>query len=95
MLTDAAGNGVKNTIINDDIACHTARAIQWAQKLDTYAALSEKDLFDVEYWELEQVTKKKLICFTASFTTYAALSEKDFFDVECTGSWSSHAPLNH
>ena len=58
MLTDAAGNGVKNTIINDDIACHTARAIQWAQKLDTYAALSEKDLFDVEYWELEQAKKK-------------------------------------
>ena len=58
MLTYAAGNGVKNTIINDDIACHTARAIQWAQKLDTYAALSEKDLFDVEYWELEQAKKK-------------------------------------
>lgn len=37
-----------------DLARHTARAIQWAERLGGWRALPEKDLFEVEYWELEQ-----------------------------------------
>jgi rhamnose utilization protein RhaD (predicted bifunctional aldolase and dehydrogenase)/NAD(P)-dependent dehydrogenase (short-subunit alcohol dehydrogenase family) len=40
--------------IVSDIARHTARAIQWGEALGGWRALPEKDIFDVEYWELEQ-----------------------------------------
>jgi len=55
----AAGAGVKQTKIVDDIARHTSRAIQWAGKCSCYQCLGEKDLFDVEYWELEQAKLRK------------------------------------
>ncbi|EKX39060.1 hypothetical protein GUITHDRAFT_143855 [Guillardia theta CCMP2712] len=54
-----AGIGVKQTKINDDIAKHTSRAIMWAGKFSCYCCLGEKDLFDVEYWELEQAKLRK------------------------------------
>lgn len=41
-----------------DIARHTARSIQWAEALGGWRALSEKELFEVEYWELEQAKIK-------------------------------------
>lgn len=37
-----------------DIARHTARAIQWGEALGGWRALGAKEIFDVEYWELEQ-----------------------------------------
>lgn len=37
-----------------DITEHTIAAIQWAESLGGWRALSEQELFDVEYWELEQ-----------------------------------------
>jgi len=40
--------------IVSDIARHTVRAIQWGEALSGWRALPAKDIFDVEYWELEQ-----------------------------------------
>jgi len=37
-----------------DIASHTIAAIQWAEQLGGWRALHERDVFAVEYWELEQ-----------------------------------------
>jgi rhamnose utilization protein RhaD (predicted bifunctional aldolase and dehydrogenase)/NAD(P)-dependent dehydrogenase (short-subunit alcohol dehydrogenase family) len=48
------GATVREADIVVDIARHTARAIQWAERLGGWRALPEQDLFDVEYWELEQ-----------------------------------------
>lgn len=48
------GATVKDADIVVDLARHTARAIQWAERLGGWRALPEKDLFEVEYWELEQ-----------------------------------------
>jgi len=42
-----------------DISKHTIKAIQWGEALGGWQALPEKDLFDVEYWELEQAKLKK------------------------------------
>jgi len=42
-----------------DIAEHTVDAIRWAEKLGGWVALPERDLFDMEYWELEQAKLKK------------------------------------
>jgi len=52
--TVAFGGSVGDADIITDIARHTVRAIQWAESLGGWRALPEKDLFDVEYWELEQ-----------------------------------------
>jgi len=52
--TLAFGHRVKDTEIVSDIVTHTIRAIQWAQALGGWKALSEKELFSMEYWELEQ-----------------------------------------
>ncbi len=41
-----------------DIARHTTRAIALAEQLGGWQALPENDLFDVEYWELEQAKLK-------------------------------------
>ncbi len=42
-----------------DITEHTVRAIQTAEQLGGWKPLSEKNIFDVEYWELEQAKLKK------------------------------------
>ena len=49
-----AGRSVGDAAIARDIALHTIDAIERAELLDRWVALSEGDLFDVEYWELEQ-----------------------------------------
>jgi rhamnose utilization protein RhaD (predicted bifunctional aldolase and dehydrogenase)/NAD(P)-dependent dehydrogenase (short-subunit alcohol dehydrogenase family) len=41
-----------------DITRHTVRAIQWGEALGGWQALPYRDLFDVEYWELEQAKLK-------------------------------------
>jgi rhamnose utilization protein RhaD (predicted bifunctional aldolase and dehydrogenase)/NAD(P)-dependent dehydrogenase (short-subunit alcohol dehydrogenase family) len=54
----ALGATGKDAAIVGDIARHTMRAIGWAESLGGWRALPEKDLFEVEYWELEQVKLK-------------------------------------
>ena len=41
-----------------DIAEHTAKVVQHSEALGGWKALSAKDVFDVEYWELEQAKLK-------------------------------------
>ena len=48
-----AGN-CKRLQIVQDISAHTLKAIQQAEALGGWQALPQQDLFDVEYWELEQ-----------------------------------------
>ncbi|MDP1931011.1 MAG: bifunctional aldolase/short-chain dehydrogenase [Gammaproteobacteria bacterium] len=42
-----------------DISAHTVKAIQWAEALGGWVALPKQDLFDIEYWELEQAKLKR------------------------------------
>ena len=42
-----------------DITSHTIAAIQWAEALGGWRALHERDVFAVEYWELEQAKLAK------------------------------------
>lgn len=53
------GKSIKEADIIRDIVQHTYRCIQWAEALEGYRSLPEKDLFEVEYWELEQAKLKK------------------------------------
>ncbi|MEJ7587452.1 MAG: SDR family NAD(P)-dependent oxidoreductase [Ferruginibacter sp.] len=48
------GRTAKDAQIVADIYHHTIDIMQWADGLGGYKALSAKDIFDVEYWELEQ-----------------------------------------
>lgn len=43
-----------------DIVAHTVKAIQCGEQLGGWQALPEKDIFELEYWELEQAKLKKL-----------------------------------
>jgi len=53
------GKSIKEANIIADIYQHTIDIIQRAEKLGGYQALPAKDIFDVEYWELEQAKLKK------------------------------------
>lgn len=53
------GRSIKDANINRDIVRHTVQAIKTAEQLDTWQALDEKSIFDMEYWELEQAKLKK------------------------------------
>ena len=52
--TLAFGRSVKETTIISDIIGHTRKTIQQVEDWSSWKALPEKDLFEVEYWELEQ-----------------------------------------
>jgi len=52
------GKNVKEALIVKDIYTHTIKIIKQATELGGYIALPEKDIFDVEYWELEQAKLK-------------------------------------
>ena len=52
--TVSFGNTPKAVNIVADIIAHTVAAQQWAAALDGWQALPQSDLFDMEYWELEQ-----------------------------------------
>jgi rhamnose utilization protein RhaD (predicted bifunctional aldolase and dehydrogenase)/NAD(P)-dependent dehydrogenase (short-subunit alcohol dehydrogenase family) len=52
------GTSLKEARIISDIARHTIKAIEQAQQLGGWRALPERDLFDMEYWELEQAKLK-------------------------------------
>ena len=50
----------KRLNIVSDIVQHTVRAIQWGEHLGGWTALPQSDIFDVEYWELEQAKLKRM-----------------------------------
>ncbi|VAX13519.1 Short-chain dehydrogenase [hydrothermal vent metagenome] len=52
-------NTVSALGIIDDINQHTMKGILQAEKLGGWRALPEKDIFELEYWELEQAKLKK------------------------------------
>lgn len=49
----------KRLAVISDIMDHTVKAVQMGETLGKWAPLNEKDLFEVEYWELEQAKLKK------------------------------------
>jgi len=49
---------VKRLNIVADIYTHTLQAIQWGEAMGGWTALPHQDLFDLEYWELEQAKLK-------------------------------------
>ena len=53
------GKNARECDIIADIYQHTIEIIQRAESLGGYRALPAKDIFDVEYWELEQAKLKK------------------------------------
>lgn len=55
----AFGRNKKEVTIINDIYDHTIKAIQQGEKLGGWKALAPKDLFELEYWELEQAKLKK------------------------------------
>jgi len=57
--TIAFGASVKEANIIADIAAHTCEAIQKAECLGGWQALPEEDIFEVEYWDLEQAKLRK------------------------------------
>ena len=57
--TLAFENSIKGAEIVADLVEHTTKGIQWGEALGGWCALPEKDIFDIEYWELEQAKLKK------------------------------------
>jgi len=57
--TIAFGRRVMETIVVSEIVHHTIRAIQWGEAIGGWKALSEKKIFDMEYWELQQGKLRK------------------------------------
>lgn len=57
--TIAFGTTPKECRIIDDIARHTRRAIQSAEAFGGWSALSPRDIFELEYWSLEQAKLAK------------------------------------
>ena len=52
------GSNANKTSVVSDILDHTIKAVQWGEALGGWQALSEKEIFDIEYWELEQAKLK-------------------------------------
>ena len=52
-----SANTKKKKIISDMVE-HTIRAIQWGEALGGWTVLSEGEIFELEYWELEQAKLK-------------------------------------
>ncbi|MGI8604152.1 MAG: bifunctional aldolase/short-chain dehydrogenase [Verrucomicrobiales bacterium] len=52
------GSDVKEASIVADIAHHTCHTVQAAEALGGWRALPEKDIFAIEYWDLEQAKLK-------------------------------------
>lgn len=57
--TLAFGQSVKETIVVADIIRHTIRAIQYGEALGGWKFLSEKQMFEMEYWELQQTKLRR------------------------------------
>jgi rhamnose utilization protein RhaD (predicted bifunctional aldolase and dehydrogenase)/NAD(P)-dependent dehydrogenase (short-subunit alcohol dehydrogenase family) len=54
------GINAKRLGICSDIIDHTVKAIQWGEQLGGWQALPEQDIFELEYWELEQAKLKNM-----------------------------------
>jgi len=55
----AAGRSAKDAAIVAELYQHSMQVMQRAQALGGYRALPSRDLFEVEYWDLEQVKLRK------------------------------------
>ena len=55
----AIGRSAKEAAIVEEIYEHTIDVILRAEALDAYHALPAQDIFDVEYWDLEQAKLRK------------------------------------
>ena len=53
------GRTAKDARIVHDLYAHTIEVILRATALGGYQALPERDIFDVEYWDLEQAKLRK------------------------------------
>jgi rhamnose utilization protein RhaD (predicted bifunctional aldolase and dehydrogenase) len=53
------GRNSREAGIVADIYRHTIEIIQRAERLGGWQALPERDIFEVEYWELEQAKLRK------------------------------------
>ncbi|MBH10786.1 MAG: bifunctional aldolase/short-chain dehydrogenase [Candidatus Marinimicrobia bacterium] len=53
------GTSIKDARVVYDINKHTVRAMQTSDNLEHWKPISFKDLFNIEYWELEQAKLKK------------------------------------
>jgi len=53
------GDTLKDANIVADIAQHTAATVGLAQRVGNWEPLPEKDIFEIEYWELEQAKLRK------------------------------------
>lgn len=54
------GRDWREALIVADLAAHTVRAILWGEGLGGWRPLQEEDVFDVEYWELQQAKIERL-----------------------------------
>jgi len=52
------GTSLKEANVISDHAFHTYRTVQWAEASGGWKPLNDKDVFDVEYWSLEQAKLK-------------------------------------
>ncbi|MER8576072.1 bifunctional aldolase/short-chain dehydrogenase [Mesorhizobium sp. M1338] len=57
----AAGATRKNALVGADVAEATIDVITKAEGIESFEALPEADLFDIEYWSLEQVKLTKQV----------------------------------
>jgi NAD(P)-dependent dehydrogenase (short-subunit alcohol dehydrogenase family) len=55
----AAGRSVKDARIVEELYDHTIDVILRAEALGGWSAVAERDLFEIEYWDLEQAKLKK------------------------------------
>jgi rhamnose utilization protein RhaD (predicted bifunctional aldolase and dehydrogenase)/NAD(P)-dependent dehydrogenase (short-subunit alcohol dehydrogenase family) len=53
------GRSAKDAWIVADLYQHTMEVIERATRFDTFEALPERDIFEVEYWDLEQAKLRK------------------------------------
>lgn len=53
------GRNVKLAGVIADIAEHTLKSVQWGEALGGWVALTEREIFDLEYWELEQAKLRR------------------------------------
>jgi NAD(P)-dependent dehydrogenase (short-subunit alcohol dehydrogenase family) len=82
----SVGDNYKSSIIAGDLAETNARVIASVEKSAKYKTISEKDIFDIEYWSLEQakLNKKnkllegKIVVITGSTGTIGYETYKTF-----------------
>lgn len=53
------GGNEKSARIAGDLGEQTARIVNAAEEIGTFAPINEADLFDMEYWSLEQAKLQK------------------------------------